>query len=304
MINPNVRVFNGGARKIMSMQLTNHQGDLENIKALLKRRFLPEHRELKEFSLQLEKIDLSLSKALKNPHASCKKNLEKQKELVNTLTGRCHQLEIRRNVVMLAEDAEHLANTSPDRPQEEIASSANLLRTRIEDFLLLHRPSKTNTKFIRFARACLVKAEKKEPVLVRGSDGRMRKVISIESFKSKHVTLEMFDLAENLYSLAKELYAENFDIFSQTLEQSFSDETKKEIRFHISVAKGDLKNLQNKETRLRTIQGILGYAHDLTDYYMDDSPYPGFTEIHSLFRDLDLINHIEAEDPSLQESQT
>ena len=31
----------------------------------------------------------------------------------------------------------------------------------------------------------MTKAEKKEPVLIRGKDGRLRKVISIESFKQK-----------------------------------------------------------------------------------------------------------------------
>lgn len=281
----------------MSTQLTNHQGDLEAIKSLLKSRFLPEHRELREFSHRLEKIDMSISAALSRPNVVCKKILEKQQEMVRDLSGRCHQLEVRRDVIMLAEDAEALANSSPDKPQENIAREANKLRNRMEDFLQTHRPSRTNSKFIRFARACIAKAEKKEPVMIRGRDGKLRKVISIESFKSREVTLEMFDLAENLYALASLLYAEKLDEFCANLASRFSEETQKEVIYHVSMTGGDLDQLSDKELRLRTVQGILGYAHDITDYYTDDSPYPPMREVHKIFRDVELISQSEGQDP-------
>ncbi len=281
----------------MSTQLTNHQGDLDAIKSLLKSRFLPEHRELRDFSARLEKIDSSISKALKSPQVACKEILEKQREMVRDLSGRCHQLEVRRDVITIAENAEELANSSPNRPQKEIAADANALRNKMEDFLENHRPSRTNSKFLRFARACIAKAEKKEPVLIRGKDGRLRKVISIESFKSKEVTLDMFDLAENLYALASLLYHENYDDFCATLASRFSEETQKEVLYHVSMTNGDLDNLTDKELRLRTVQGILGYAHDLTDYYTDDSPYPPITEVHKVFRDLDLVSLEAEKDP-------
>lgn len=283
----------------MSTQLTNHQGDLESIKSLLKRRFLPEHREIKEFSMQLEKIDQSISTALSQPQVVCKKILEKQQELVRDLTGRCQQLEVRRNVITLAEDAEALANSSPERPQEEIARDANDLRNRMDDFLESHRPSRTNSKFLRFARACIAKAEKKEPVLIRGQDGKLRKVISIESFKSKEVTVDMFDLGEELYALAALLYNEEFDKFCAMLAAHFSSDTQKEISFHVSMTQGDLDNLTDKSLRMRTIQGILGYAHDLTDYYTDDSPYPTLRDIHKIFRDLEMLSLEEEQGPSV-----
>ncbi len=277
----------------MSTQLINHQGDLDAIKALLKKRFLPEKEMLEQFSLQLEKIDLSINKALETSDISCKKFLEKQLELVHDLEGRCHHLGVRRDVIALAEDAETLANESPDYPQDRLSFETNKLRDRIDDFIQSHRPSKTNSKFLRFARACLAKAEKREPVLIRGKNGRLKKVISIESFKSKEVTLEMFDLAEALYALAQLLYNEQMDEFQDSLKNSFSEETRKEIVFHLSMTRGCLDEVQSKEQRLRTIQGILGYAHELTDYYMDESPYPTIVEIHRIFKDLDLLNHTE-----------
>ena len=283
----------------MSMQLTNHQGDLDAIKALLKKRFLPEKRELKAFSIQLEKIDRSINKALTTSDVICKKFLEKQRELVHNLTGRCHQLEVRRDVINLAEDAEALANSSPDRPQEELAIEANNLRDRMESFLMVHRPSKNNSKFIRFANACIAKAERREPVMIRGKDGRLKKVISIDTFKSKEVTLDMFDLAESLYGLASLAYHNKIKEFKTTLTNSFSEETRKEIIYHVSMVEGSLEKMESKHDRIRVVQGILGYSHDLTDYYMDESPYPSIVEIHQVFKDLEFLSHTEEEDPSL-----
>ncbi len=277
----------------MSTQLINHQGDLEAIKALLKKRFLPEREILEQFSAQLEKIDKSISKAIDGSDVSCKKILEKQLELVHDLEGRCHHLGVRHDVIMIAEDAEALANSSPDYPQNRLLQEISLLRDRIDSFLQTHRPSKTNSKFLRFAKACLAKAEKREPVLIRGKDGRLKKVISIDSFKSKEVTLEMFDLAESLYSLAQFLYYEQVEEFHTLMKESFPEETTKEIRFHLSMTGGALDRIESKEQRLRIVQGILGYAHELTDYYMDESPYPSIVEIHRIFKDLDFLNHTE-----------
>ena len=63
----------------------------------------------------------------------------------------------------------------------------------------------------------------------------------------------------------------------------------KEIRYHVSNCKGSLETLEDPALRLKTIQGILGYAHDLADYYMDTTPYPTLLEIHGIFQDLDFV---------------
>ena len=273
--------------------MTNHQGDLEAMEKLLKRRFLPEKEILKEFTTQLEKIGQSINQALETSDLTQKKFLESQRELVHDLAGRCHHLSIRRDVIAIAEDAEMLANASPESSERELLTGLEALRDRIDSFLEMHRPSKTNSKFLRFARACLAKAEKREPVVIRGTNGRLKKMISIESFQSKEVTLEMFDLAEALYQLAGFLYHHQLEDFDKMLKHSFCEASLRELRFHLSMTGASLEHLNTKKGRFFAIQGILGYAHEITDYYMDDSPYPTIVEIHRIFKDLDFINHLE-----------
>lgn len=245
--------------------------------------------------MQLEKIDRSIDRALSDSETINKQILEKQKSLVHDLAGRCHQLEVQRDIISFAEAAEELANSSPNRPQEEVAADANQLKNRIEHFLLSHRPSKTNSKFLRFAHACIAKAERHEPVLVRGKDGHLKKVISIDSFQSKEVTLEMFDCAEELYALASFLYHEDIDNFRKQLEKVLPEDMRKELIFHLSVTNGDLELLDQRDQQLLVIQALLGYAHTLTDYYVYTSPYPPIAEIHRIFKDLDLLGHFEEE---------
>lgn len=274
----------------MQIEFPGHEEELVSIQAFLERHTFPDSSQLKKFLHRLSKIDSALKNIDVSPY------LEKQKNLVKKLAGRCHQLEIRRDVINLAEDAEQLANSSPERSHDDIAKEANLLKNRIDLFLNQHRPSRTNAKFIRFARACIEKAEKHEPVIVRNKNGKPKKVISLDSFRVKEASTESLELAELLYDLARVLYQQKFDEFEESFLKNFSEHQQKEIHFHISSCDGNLQSLENPVIRLKAVQGILGYAHDLADYYMDNTPYPTIIEIHHIFQDLDFVTMAEEEE--------
>ena len=135
-----------------------HEGDLEFIKSFFETHFCPNAHALKDFSDQLKKIDSSLNESISESNTLFQKNLGAQKELVRNLVGRCHKLKVRRDVIEFAEDAENLANSSPNLSKDQISKEADLLRQKIESFLKDHRPSKTNAKFLRFAKALIEKA--------------------------------------------------------------------------------------------------------------------------------------------------
>ena len=275
----------------MSQDLLKNSRELEVIQNFLDTHTLPENTKLRSFSKQLKKIDLSLSHTLSlNPESP--KPFEQQKALVQKLAGRCHLLEIRKNIIDLAEMAEELANTSPHRDPSEIAIEANILRNQIESFVELHRPSKNNAKFLRFAKACIEKAERQEPVLVPKNEGENH-LISLKHYQKEEPSIASFDLAEILYSTASFLYREEIDSFTESLSHNFSDATLMEVRFHVHECGGDLKNLKTHPDRMRVIQGMLGYAHKITDYYMDSTPYPSLVEIHHTFDDLELVTEAE-----------
>ena len=80
------------------------------------------------------------------------------------------------------------------------------------------------------------------------------------------------------------------------MKEDFTLEMQKEIRFHVSKCKGILEKLSTKKDRMHSIQGILGLAHELTDYYLNNTPYPSAEEVHLTFEDLADVNHIEVED--------
>lgn len=277
----------------MKIEFPSHEKELESIESFLERHTFPDICDLKKFIYILEKIDTSLDNSLLSDQFDLSSYLEKQKKLVKKLVGRCHQLEIRKDVINLAEDAEKLANTSPGRSSQEVSKDAHVLRDKIDLFTKKHRPSRSNAKFIRFARACVEKAERHEPVVVKSKKGRSKKTLNLDDFRLKEATPERLDLAESLYELARLLYKEQYDEFLEMFSSSFSPSEQKDVLFHVSNSKGDIKNLSELGTRLRTIQGILGFAHTSADYYMGKTPYPSIIEIHSIFEDLDFISHLE-----------
>jgi hypothetical protein len=275
----------------MNKDLLRNSKDLEEIESFLDAHTLPEDKKLRTFSKQLKKIDLSISQSLSSNPENLD-SLEKQKALVQKLAGRCHLLEIRKDIIELAELAEELANTSPDRDPREIALEANLLRNRIDAFLEVHRPSKNNAKFLRFAKACIEKAERQEPVLV-SKNVSTQNVVSLKNYQKEETTVASFELAENLYCTATFLYRDQTNEFIESLSNNFSDTTLMELRFHVQECGGDLQKLSTHEDRMHIIQGVLGYAHKVTDYYTDSTPYPSLVEIHHIFDDLDLVNQAE-----------
>ena len=279
----------------MKIEFACHENELESIDEFLERNTFPAELELKKIFDKLSRIDESIDLALEGDAVAIGPYLEKQKELVKKLEGRRQKLEIQKDVISLAEAAEALANSSPLRPLKSIIIEAQELRDKIDLFLQNHRPSKTNAKFIRFARACLAKAEKQEPIISKSTQKRSKNTVSLDNFRVKEASLDSLELAEMLYDLARVLYEEKYDEFKDSLEGNFSPSQQKEIGFHISKCFGNLQSINDQVVRLKCIQGILGYAHVLSDYYMGDTPYPTIVEIHNIFQDLAFINQQEEE---------
>ena len=275
----------------MNSDILKNSRDLENIQSFLDTHTLPAETKLRTFSRQLKKIDRSISLSLSRSSEGAT-SLEKQKELVQKLAGRCHLLEMRKDIIDLAEMAEELANTSPYRDPKETAIEANLLRNRIDALLETHRPSQNNAKFLRFAKACIEKAERQEPVLVPKSKTE-QSVVSLKHYQKEETSVASFELAELLYALGASLYREEIDAFTHSLSNDFSDATLMEIRFHVHECGGDIKKIETHTERMHVIQGILGYAHKITDYYTNSTPYPSLMEIHHTFDDLELVTQEE-----------
>lgn len=279
----------------MSSDLLKNAQELWSIGQFLDSHAIPERSDLKRFSKHLSQMSESLTEMI-STSPDLTENLSKQQELIQELTRRCYQLEIRRCIIELAECAEKLANESPNKDAKEIAFEAQELRSRIDALLKEERPSRNNAKFIRFAQACIQKAENHEPVI--SNKGKSKNILKLSLFENRETSMDSFDLAEALYSLASFLYYEDLEAFSQSLARDFSDASLMEMRFHVGECHGNLSLIDTHEDRMRAIQGILGYAHKVSDYYMDSSPYPSLIEIHKTFEDLDLVNYLEDSDAS------
>lgn len=136
-------------------------------------------------------------------------------------------------------------------------------------------------KFLRFAHKILEKAKNHQKVL--SFQQQKTTTINIENLSQKEITLEDFSLAEGLYELASLLYEKKIKAFIQYKKINFSQESQKEIFFHMDYCNFDLQNIETTKDLYPAIQGILGYAHTLTDYYTGNSPYPTIDEINDLF---------------------
>jgi hypothetical protein len=238
--------------------------------------FLPEET-LEKFIFKLRKIDSSLCKN----SSSLYQTIEKKKELVESLSNKCESLKQRNAVISFAEEAEDIANSSPLLSDENVNELIADLKARIQTYVEETRPSRTNMKFLRFAEKLLEKAAKHEPVLIKSN--KKENIIKFKENVPAEISLEDFALAESLYELAAILYQESEDAFNSSLENNFSESNRKEISFHISICNGFLGKLKTKEDKNKVIQGILGYAHTLTDYYAAVTPYPSLDEIDGMF---------------------
>lgn len=267
----------------MQIKFTPYDYDLESIESFLKNYSLPKREKIRKFLRQLELIDRSLSE--EQPFN--RDFVEAQRSKVKSLKGRCHHMEMQQSIIELAEEAEEVANASATTPGDILSKKIKKLRKRLDKIANNYRPTKTNAKFIQFARACLLKAEKHEPVLLKTKGGGTRKIISLER-NLKETTLEDLDLAERLYEIARALYKNNDEEFLTSL-RACSFEEMQEIIYHVSLMEGDLKKWKTKGDRLKIIQGLIGFAHILADYYLGESPYPSKQEIKALFTDLDFI---------------
>ncbi|MCH9811271.1 hypothetical protein K0U07_00740 [bacterium] len=256
----------------------NGEEDLDIIQSSLDCRIFVPKDTLQKFLFQLRKIDLSLTE---NHEGKLQEVLTKKRELIESLNGRCLALKERNSVISFAEEAEHIANSSPILTDAEIESLSSSLLTRIDTFIADHKPTKNNMKFLRFAKKLLQKAKKHEPVLTPSTN--KGKTIAFHEDSPQEISLDDFALAEGLYEIAAILFQGNVKEFKETLSKNFSFSSQKELTFHIHNCNGNLSQLDTKEAQERVIQGILGYAHTITDYFAGETPYPSKEEIKSTF---------------------
>ena len=254
------------------------EADLDIIQNSLDCRIFVPKDTLQKFLFQLRKIDQALSE---NTQESLLEVLSKKKELVESLTGRCLALKERNSVISFAEEAEHIANSSPILADAEIESLSDSLLSRIDAFIEDHKPTKNNMKFLRFAKKLLQKAKRHEKVLTPSKN--KGKTITLHQNSPQEISLDDFALAEGLYEIAALLFQGDIEDFKETLSKNFSFTSQKELSFHIHNCEGSLSNLHTKEERERVIQGILGYAHTITDYFAGETPYPSKEEIKNTF---------------------
>ena len=252
--------------------------DLDIIQSSLDCRIFVPKDTLQKFLFQLRKIDTSLSE---NKGSNLQEVLTKKRELLESLTGRCIRLKERNSVISFAEEAEHIANSSPLLTDQEIKELSQNLLTRIDTFIANHKPTKNNMKFLRFAKKLLQKAKKHEPVL--SPKQNKGNTVTFHEDSPQEISLDDFALAEGLYEIAAILFAGNTKEFQHTLTKNFSFAAQKELSFHIHNCKGNLSFLETKEAQERVIQGILGYAHTITDYFAGETPYPSTEEIKNTF---------------------
>ncbi len=277
----------------MKIEFPGHEDELASIEAFLERHTFPAMSDLEGFLDRLTEIDASIDRALGSEIVAIGPYLEEQKKLVERLLGKCQKLEVRKDVIDMAEEAEKLANSSPEKSHVIVLQDAQALRDRIDQFVSLNRPSRTNAKFIRFARACIDKAEKHEPVIAKSLTKKNKTTISLDQFRVKEPSLDHLEVGELLYDLARLLYQEKYEEFRVALAGNFSVSQQRDIKFHIRACAGSFEDLNNQVVRIKTVQGILGYAHELADYYMGDTPYPSIVEVHTIFQDLDFIEESE-----------
>ncbi|MCH9621060.1 MAG: hypothetical protein S4CHLAM20_04740 [Chlamydiia bacterium] len=235
---------------------------------------------LQKFIFRLREIDTTLSTINDNSlyHA-----IEKKKKLLKSLAAKCEKLKQREQVISMAEEAELIANSSPFLSDKEIKEKTSLLKNRIDNFIENARPSNNNMKFLRFAKRLLSKAEKHEPVILKNE--KKDSTIALREASPGEITLDDFALAETLYELANNLYEEKIDHYKEMLQNTLSSANQKELSFHVSNCGGKLSTLDTKEDQLKVIQGILGFAHTITDYYASETPYPSTEELTTLFSD-------------------
>lgn len=246
-------------------------------KSLDCRIFVPKDT-LQKFIFQLRKIDDSLQKKSNENFLNI---IEKKKKLVESLSNKCENLKQRNLVISFAEEAEGIANSSPLLTDEEVKNLADNLNARIDSYVANARPSKNNMKFLRFAKKLLQKAIKHEPVLIKAQ--KEENIIKLRQSSPSEISLEDFALAESLYELAASLYENQANVFTEILEKNFSQNTKKEMIFHIKNCQGSLSLLKSKKDKQKVMQGIIGYAHTVTDYFASDTPYPSIDELDNLF---------------------
>ncbi len=160
-------------------------------------------------------------------------------------------------------------------------SGALALRERFEEFLRGRQLGVEGACEIRYIWACIGAAERGE---------------GLPAFRQNflgEVDEANLALAEVLYDLGRKLYEEEFEDFSLSLRSDISTFDLLEIKRHVALCGGDLDLISHPSIRLKSVQGILGYAHVLSGYYTGETPYPSMIEVHGIFQDLDFILHSE-----------
>lgn len=263
----------------MLVEFPEFTRELDELYQSTSKKILTTDIEIKSNSQHLRKLGLKINQTYLSY------SREYQKNLLSSVEKKLSDLKDDHTVLKFAEKAEKLANTSTTRCSKQVSIEAKQLEILMQRYLNNNRPSYTNAKFIRFAKACIIKAQSKQPLLQKNK--KENKVESISSHTpQRDVDIK---LAENLYILATLLYQNKYKKALASFAL-FSIEERKEITFHIRECQGFLLLPENAlKDQNNTISGILGYAHITADYILGTSPYPTKDEIHSLFTEMESL---------------
>lgn len=268
------------------MQISSIEQVLTEVKNFIYNNILPSHEEIDQELVKLEELE----NLFKNPPKDLMTSsfLEKQKDLSLKLAKQCADLHTRKKVITFAEQGESFVHKTSHLSDEDLWQKAYKLEESIESFVSTERLSIEDAKFIRFANICIHKAKNREPLVHPLNAQNVQKITQLCFLSQKEPTQNSYLLGEELYASAHSLYKDDYEAFYKSIND-LSPDVYNEIIFHIEKCEGSIENISTEENKLSCIQGILGYAHHITDYYLSHEPYPTFVEIHKIFQDLELI---------------
>lgn len=272
--------------KDQSIHISSIEDILTEVKKFIYTRILPSHEEIDRELAKLSKLEKLFNDP--PPDLLTSSFLKKQKGLSQKLAKQCADLHTRKKVITFAETGEHLVHQAPNLSEALLRQKIQNLENSMRDFCSKERLSVEDAKFIRFANICIQKAKNREPLVHPLNEQNVQKITQVSFLSKKEPTQNAYLLGEELYVCARFLYKDDIESFHKTLND-FPLDIQKEVTFHVQICEGSLQNIESEEEKLSCIQGILGYAHQLTDYFMSHEPYPTFVEIHEIFQDLELI---------------
>jgi len=239
--------------------------------------FLSE-KSLETFIFQMPSLEkMDPSKDLTCPYFI----LSKKQKWVEEISVRYDRLKERWIVIEFVQKAHNLLDPHLFLSPKEVQKQAQDLQAAIDGYVESFRPSKSHMKYLRYAKRLILEALNDEAFFIQSPS--KEEIATFRERVPNEISLETFAFAENLYELASYLFQKNILAFESMLATHFSENEIKELIFHITLCESSLSKISKEGERLKIIQGILGFAHSVTDYYVNETPYPNIEEIKVLF---------------------